>query len=49
MGCLLLFGRVMNVVSKRYVQSMLLKNPLSIGLFDLLKKCLDVIPIALDM
>lgn len=49
MGCLLLFGRVMNVVTKRYVQSMFLKNSLSIGLFDLLKKCLDVIPIALDM
>lgn len=49
MGRLLLFGRVMNVVTKRYVQSMHLKNSLSIGLFDLLKKCLDVIPIALDM
>lgn len=49
MGRLLLFGWVMNVVTKRYVQSMHLKNSLSIGLFDLLKKCLDVIPIALDM
>ena len=49
MGGLLLFGLVMSVVTKRYVQSMLLKNSLSICLFDLLKKCLDVIPIALDM